>query len=77
MGLIKKLGKLNADERSTRRKEITEALQRKQTQINGLKPLIKSAKKQTELKPLKARRESIERQMRNLNTELAHLDVLG
>ena len=73
MGLIKKLGKLNADERSTRRKEITEALQRKQTQINGLK----SAKKQRELKPLKARRESIERQMRNLNTELAHLDVLG
>lgn len=55
MGLIKKLGKLNADERSTRRKEITEALQRKQTQINGLKPLIKSAKKQRELKPLKAR----------------------
>lgn len=77
MGLVKKLCGLNADERSTRRKEITEALQRKQTQIDGLKPLIKSAKKQRDIKPLKARRESIEKQMRNLNTELAHLNVLG
>lgn len=67
--MTKKIAKMTADERVERNKAIKATLQKKQEQVNALKPLIKSAKKQREKRVLIARRDSIARQIQNLNNE--------
>lgn len=77
MSLIKKITRMTKEERTTRLTDLTQALTRKNTQLESLKPQIKSAKKQRELRPLKDRRESLERQMRNITQELTLLNKVG